>query len=364
VKSRIEKISIIIPSLNPSERLVKTITDLINDGATDIIVVDDGSNEETKKQFDIIRSFPECTVLVHPENSGKGKALKTAFKYFMENRTDKLGVVTADSDGQHKSKDIIRCAKILTSVENSMVLGVRDFKNGIVPKRNSFGNRVTAGAFKILYGINIRDTQTGLRGIRSENIPLMLEIRGNRFEYETNMLIEAEQQGIKFVEVEIETVYEEGSNERSHYRPFADTFAIFSRIFIYSIGGVASFGIDIGVFWLILSQFPNSFGAVGIFTCTAIARAISSFFNFSYNRWIVFRRKNNYTGSLLRYYSLVVVQMLISATLVWFLSRYVHQLGFVTFQKVIVDTILFCISYHIQQKWVFKANVFKHTDKN
>ncbi|MDR2590262.1 MAG: bifunctional glycosyltransferase family 2/GtrA family protein [Oscillospiraceae bacterium] len=364
MNSRIDNVSIIIPSFNPTDRLITTVTDLISDGVTDIIVVDDGSKNETKEQFDKIKEFPECTVLAHPENQGKGKALKTAFKYFSENRPNKLGVVTADSDGQHKSKDIIRCANILASVENSLVLGVRDFKSDNVPKRNSFGNRLTARVFKLLYGINIRDTQTGLRGIRVENIPLMLEIRGNRFEYETNMLIEAEQQGIKFIEVEIETVYEEGSNERSHYRPFADSFAIFTRIFIYSMGGVASFGIDIGIFWLILSLHPNSFGAVGIFTCTAIARAISSFFNFSYNRWIVFRRKNNYTGSLIRYYSLVVVQMLISATLVWFLSRYVHQLGFVTFQKVIVDTILFCISYHIQQKWVFKTNVLQHKDKN
>jgi len=238
-----------------------------------------------------------------------------------------------------------------------VVMGVRDFSKPEVPFRNALGNRTTALAFNALFGIKLRDTQTGLRGIPSQFIPLMLEIKGSRFEYETNMLIEIERCGIKFYQVDIETVYEEGSNKRSQYRPFMDSIMIFSRLVKYALTSLASFVVDINVFWLVFVFLGSYLGSWSILGSTVIARIISSFFNFNANRKIVFRRDKSFASHLWRYYALAVVQMLVSAGLLWALALLfdsVDYVGLLTVLKILVDTILFFASFYVQRRWVFK----------
>ena len=95
-----DNVQVIIPSLNPDEKLASTAAGMIEKGFTDVILVDDGSNEECRKEFEKIKEkYPDnITVLVHEVNKGKGRAMKTAFEYVLKERKDSQGVVTVDGD--------------------------------------------------------------------------------------------------------------------------------------------------------------------------------------------------------------------------------------------------------------------------
>lgn len=99
---------IVIPALNPPEQFVSYVDELIASGAEHLLLVDDGSSPEKKAIFETLEKHPQCTVLTHPVNMGKGRALKDAFTYILEQPQWKgLGVITADSDGQHLPADVL-----------------------------------------------------------------------------------------------------------------------------------------------------------------------------------------------------------------------------------------------------------------
>ena len=373
---RVDEISIIIPSFNPSESLERVVKGLIEVGFNDIIIVNDGSSAVHTEPFERLRKLTECTVLAHPKNKGKGAALKTALRFFEENRTGgseqnsqtpaKVGVVTVDGDGQHLANEVLKCANLLLTQHydgesektNAVILGTRDFSNPTVPGRNSFGNRLSVFAFRFFLGIKLRDTQTGLRGIPTRLIPMILKIDGKRFEYETNMLIELNRQGVAFIETDVETVYEKGSTQGSHFRPLIDSLMIFARLFKYTLSSLLSFLVDISIFGLVMTFFGASMGSWSILGSTVIARLVSSFVNFNLNRRLVFRRETAYRRHLLRYYTIAAAQMLASAGTVWVLSLLLGAGGSTRVLmplKILVDTGLFFLSYYFQSKWVFKS---------
>ena len=355
--SNVDTVSVIIPALNPTETLVHVAEGLIDAGFRDIIIVNDGSDQAHEEPFIIIGRYPECTILNHTGNLGKGAALKTAFSFFEQSREGKNGVVTVDADGQHLTEDVVKCALAVIRTDESVVIGVRDLYHENMPKRNSLGNRITAFTFRLLFGITLRDTQTGLRGFPSQYVPLMIAVPGTRFEYETNMLIELERRQIPFNQVDISTVYEEGSNKRSHFRPFIDSVAIFARILKYALSSVLSFLLDIGVFWIAIRVLSGFFGLWSIPVCTVIARVFSSFLNFNLNKLFVFKQKKAYGSHLWRYYTLATAQMLVSAGLLWILAHLLSEPGaawLLTLLKMLVDMALFFLSYYVQRRWVFR----------
>jgi putative flippase GtrA len=153
------------------------------------------------------------------------------------------------------------------------------------------------------------------------------------------MLLEIERRRIPFHEVEIETVYEQGSDDHSHFRPFVDAVIIFSQLMKYAMSSILSFLVDIGIFWLSIRAFGPALGLLGIPVCTAIARAFSSFLNFNLNKMFVFRRKKAYSSHLWRYYSLAVVQMLAAAGVLGVLSHVLvgsQSAGLLTVLKMLV----------------------------
>ena len=136
------------------------------------------------------------------------------------------GVITIDGDGQHLTRDIIACGNRMLREKKNVILGCRNFDLPEVPARSVAGNKTTSRMFLIFYGIRLSDTQTGLRAIPSEYLERFCEIEGERFEYETNMLLKMKRWGIPFSEQEIETVYED-ENEGSHYNTVKDSWRIF-----------------------------------------------------------------------------------------------------------------------------------------
>ena len=218
--------AIILPSLDPDRKFADVVKGLVDAGFEHIVIVDDGSDAAHQHWFDEAAAYPVCTVLHHGVNKGKGRALKTAFAHVAEKLPELKGVITIDGDGQHLLPDIIACADRMIENADKVVLGCRDFDQPGVPPRSVAGNKTTNRLFKLFYGITISDTQTGLRAIPQQFLPRFLEMEGERFEYETNMLLQMKKQNIVFLEQPIATVYDP-EDYSSHYNAVKDSWRIF-----------------------------------------------------------------------------------------------------------------------------------------
>lgn len=355
-----ENIIIVIPSLNPDEKLCATVKGLKEAGFNNILVVNDGSD---KKYLSFFPNEKEVTLLHHRVNRGKGAALKTAFRYIKNNLSEIEGIITVDGDGQHKPEDVAACANALDVNKKTAVLGCRDFSLPEVPARSRFGNRTTSLVFKLLCGMNVSDTQTGLRAFSRKLLPLLCKIEGERFEYETNMLLKFKSSDIEFSEVKIETVYIE-ENRTSHFHAIKDSIRVYSFILRFLLSSVVSFAADISIFYLLARLLGSVLGGSAELVATIGARIISSLINFSINKKKVFANKSATTPTLLKYYTLAIPQMALSALLVTMLTLLfkVNAEG-ATLIKVIVDAILFFLSYRIQQNWVFSDKKPKKKSK-
>lgn len=267
-------IYVAIPAYNPNEKLYVLCSALIDKGVQGIVLVNDGSEESVV--FERLEAdFKEIKVLTHRTNKGKGEALKTAFRYVLElsgeifpegkdggpgkvgsdvfkrgaplpvggvkpDSDDVLkggknffrnsgasldGVVTADADGQHKAEDIIKCMNVLRDNPDAFVLGCRTFDWVHMPLKSRIGNKHTIKRFRKATGVNITDTQTGLRGLGKDLIREAVFIDGSRFEYEMSMLTRFAYRH-KIIQVPIQSVYSEDSTKRSLFRPFRDSFKV------------------------------------------------------------------------------------------------------------------------------------------
>ena len=348
-------IAVILPCLNPSDGFDRVVDELLDAGFCDIVIVDDGSGTEFRGHFDRAAEDPRCHVLTHEENRGKGAALKTAFAWLLENRPECAGAVTVDGDGQHLTKDILACAAALSEDGGALVLGCRDFTGENVPPKSRVGNRVTRSVLRLLCGVKVSDTQTGLRAIPAAQFSRMLTIRGERYEYETNMLLELHRDKVPFREVPIETVYEDG-NAATHFRPIADSLRIYRFILLYVFSSFAASMLDLLVFHFLMLLLTEPDHNTAVLISTYGARACSAFFNFNVNRALVFGGRNGYGKTLLRYAVLAVCQAFVSAQLVAWLSGLASgEAGIVTtLIKFGVDTALFFLSFRVQQNWVFR----------
>ena len=356
-----QKILVVIPSLDPDERLLKVIQGVQEVGFTDILLVDDGSSEKNQHFFEEGAALG-CAVLHHGVNKGKGRALKTAFEWFMENRKDSVGAVTIDGDAQHLPHDIAACVDLMYKQEkDSLVLGVRNFNLPQVPPKSRFGNKLTSSVFRLFCGLKVSDTQTGLRVFPRGIIPKMLEISGERFEYETNMLLECKQSDIPIVEQTIETVYID-QNETTHFHPIKDSLRVYGIIIKFFISSVLSFVIDqilnILGYNLLFKLFAEG---ARQFCSSALARIISSLFNFTMNRKAVFKSDAPLVRTMARYYILWACQLLTSIGSVFLLSKVLPVKP--TIIKPFVDFLLYFVSFRIQQAWVFKPVPKKGTEE-
>lgn len=347
---------VVIPALNPIPNLISLVQGLLEWGVPQLIIVNDGSDSSYNYIFCELEKYEHCIVLTHEVNRGKGRALKTAFSYFLEHYSYYDGVVTADADGQHKEEDICRICEKLSLKQNSLILGVRNFREDNVPKRSYMGNMVTSRIFQLLYGTYLNDTQTGLRGLPSNELPWIAQLKGERYDYEINMLIKARRRNLNFTAIPIKTVYFD-NNSGSHYKTFKDSVPIFlcliSGLLQFSGATIISGCFDVISFFILNSFLFSSLSApVRILLSTVVARAISSIFNYLMNRRLIFDDMGKLRSSALRYYILCVIQIFVSYVLVYTASLYwkVNE----SIIKLLVDIILGFGSYQVQLRWVFQ----------
>ncbi|CAG9621137.1 bifunctional glycosyltransferase family 2/GtrA family protein [Sutcliffiella rhizosphaerae] len=345
-------VTILIPAYNPDHKLTELVRNTVKEGFQKIIVVNDGSRQECHHIFDELKKINQCTVLEHNLNQGKGQALKTAFAYFLKNSAGSEGLVTADADGQHAVEDMKKVAMRLYERPDSLVLGVRDFSAANIPFRSKFGNVLTKGVARFACGINVSDTQTGLRGIPASFLEKLLHVGGQRYEFEMNMLIECKTNNIDIEEVTIQTIYID-ENESSHFHPIIDSIKIYSVFFKFAVSSGLSFVLDVLLFALFVMLLNGVFVETYIIFATIFARVLSALFNFTVNRNVVF--KSAAPKAILKYFTLAVVQMLASALAVYLIYLMVGfgEVGI----KIIVDFLLFLVSFVIQREWVFKKRI-------
>lgn len=353
-------IPIVIPSYEPDDRLIVLLNDLDAKEMGPVIIVNDGSSEEYDhifEQAEAIIAKRGGKLISYRPNKGKGRALKTAFSYIAENMPGALGCVTADSDGQHTPECINKIFDAFREHPDDLIMGVREFNKKDIPWKSWFGNTVTIKVFSYVAGMKVNDTQSGLRGIPFRFMKELIDCKGERFEFETRMLLEcAGRYGL--TEIPIKTVYESKENHQTHFRPVADSIRIYKilgkKFFLYVFASLSSFVIDIILFHLFTLLFKDTFPAMYITYATVSARVISAVYNYFINYRVVFKSRASKAVSLTKYALLAVIQMSLSAgtvSLIVFLLPNVWE----TLVKAIVDTLLFFISYSVQQRLVFRA---------
>lgn len=348
-------VTVVLPSLNPDEKLMMVVKGLINEGFSDIVIVNDGSDSELMQPFEEAGQHKEVTILDHEVNKGKGRALKTAFEYCLKNRPNIDGVVTVDGDNQHRPDDIMACCRKMMERPGHVVLGVRDFSGDNVPKKSRYGNNITKFVFKVACGIKISDTQTGLRAIPSSLLKMMTEVSGERFEYETQMLLTLNQEEIPIDEVVISTVYID-ENSSTHFNPLKDSIKIYMVIFKFLLSSILSFVIDFGMFTAFVYLIGDKADrGIRILVATCIARIVSSVFNYTFNRKAVFKSDAAIHKSVIKYYILCICQTTVSYVLVFLFATLTNAVNLQeSLIKAVVDCILFLISFQIQRHWVFR----------
>lgn len=217
----------VIPCYNPPEVFSNIILELYSMGVRDAIIIDDGSNN---KRIFSIANKKGYTVIEHNTNKGKGEAIKSGIRYYRKHFINKYkGIVMIDCDGQHRVWDMDKVGQEMIH-SDKFTMGVRNFNIDGVPFRNKIGNKITSLVFKWMFGVYIKDTQTGLRGVPNRLIDTVLKIDGERYEYEISMLIDIVKMKEEIKEVEIETVYDNNEKRYSYFNPFKDSYRIYKEM--------------------------------------------------------------------------------------------------------------------------------------
>lgn len=349
---------VIIPAYEPTENFILYLKELTETDICAVIVVNDGSNETFDAIFSQVETMPKCTLLRHDVNRGKGAALKTAFDYCLVHFPENTVYVTADSDGQHLVNDVLRVAEEAAEYPDALVLGTRNFNKAGVPFRSRWGNRWTSLFFRFVHGIKVKDTQTGLRGFSYGLLTHLLDINGDRFEYEMNMLIATSKWDVPLRQVPIETVYNtEGLV--SHFQTLRDSGlimrAVFGSLGMYFLSSLISAVADVLIFLFLnnVIDIPGIFGcpvAWHVPIAKGVARVLSSIINVYFNFRYVFHGKG--ALSIVKYYILWACQLVASSAGVTLMIEVLHVPQVLS--VIIVDLTLALISYQIQKHWVFK----------
>ena len=339
--------ALIIPAYKPARELLALIERFQASPEFVPVVVDDGSGAEFEPIFSALPGH--VRLLRHPQNRGKGAALKTAFRYVLDSCPECDLAVTADADGQHRYEDILRVCETARAHPEALVLGSRMFE-GEVPLRSRLGNGITRHVFSIASGAKVYDTQTGLRAFGPQAMRRFIDVPGDRYEYEINMLLTAAQSGMPILEEKIETVYL-NDNASSHFNPFKDSIKIYLCILKFSASSLLAFVIDY-VLALLLKGLTAAWPAALSLNFSVIAaRVVSGTVNFTVNRRVVFKGNESLGRAIVKYVALAAVILGLNLLLMHLLTRL--GLSF-ALAKIITEVTLFVLSFVAQGKFVFR----------
>lgn len=343
-----ESISVLIPTFNPDNNLIKLIKELkekwdstLFRSELSVVIVDDGSDRKRSRELlDILSADKNIKILKHDRNMGKGIAIKSGLKYLQKKQTK--FIVTADSDGQHSPHDIYRILAFAIKKDN-LVLGVRDFSKKRVPLKSLFGNRVTSGIFFLVTGKKLTDTQTGLRAFPRSFIQKLLNIAGERYEYELNVLLETSSS--KSIDtITIDTIYLD-NNKKSFFRPIRDSVLVYSVFVKYCLISLLVSILDFAAIYLGTIFFPTIYSFV-------IVRFVTAHLYFFLMKTKAFRKKGGLTHQVLKYYALVLLNIILSSTI--FFNMYYEAKESFLVAYFLALVLMFFVNFFLQKKIVFR----------
>lgn len=212
-----ERYLVVIPALNAAAS-VPGVVEASLAHLPDVVVVNDGSTDATPDAA----AAAGATVLHHPQNLGKGAALKTGFRYALEHGFD--AVITIDADGQHLPSEIPKFVRAFRETGADLVIGDRShlFEGMLARRRNA--NRFSAWAISQCAGTRVGDSQSGFR-LYSASLLRDVEIHATGFAAESEIIVRAGRLGRKVISIPIDLGFVNGIST-SHYRPLLDTLRI------------------------------------------------------------------------------------------------------------------------------------------
>ena len=339
---------VIIPAFQPDKTLI-AITDQLWSMGCRMIVVDDGSGKEYQQIFEAINDV--AIILHHSENRGKGAAIKTALTYIKNEMWDNDVIGVMDADGQHSTQDMRKVLECAMKYKKTFVLGVRTFGKE-TPWKSRIGNGVTRKVFQLFSGVAVSDTQTGLRAFGMDLIEKLLLVKGERYEYEMNVLLKVAREKIPIIEVPIETIYHDKNNSCSHFHVVRDSIRIYADLLKFTLSSLSSFILDYLLFVLLIKIFPQK--ALFVILANICARIVSAFYNYSVNCRVVFHTDRKRTTAAA--YFVLAACVLGMNNLI--LNGFIQSFHFSAYPaKLCTEVLLFFISWLVQKQVIFKKRI-------
>jgi glycosyltransferase involved in cell wall biosynthesis len=196
-----------IAAYNEGKVIGGVIDEVKKQGFKNIIVVDDGSTDDTFKKA----QSKDVIVLRHILNRGKGAAVKTGIEAALRLGADYL--VTIDGDGQHDSSDAKKMVKLLNQ-GYQIVLGNRFNGKNKIPAFKKFANFFADFFVFLLTGVWVKDTQSGFRAFKSE-VFKKINLEHDRYEFESEIIYKMIYHRLKFTEIPIKVRYTPYSQQKA-----------------------------------------------------------------------------------------------------------------------------------------------------
>ena len=202
-----KRVLVVIPAFNEAPVIadvVKGARELFEKDKSakiDILVVDDRSSDATASEA----KKSGAKVISHILNTGAGGATLTGLGYARQNDYDI--VATMDADGQHSAKDVlVGIKKMLGEEDIDLLIGSRLINSDGMSKTKVIGNKGLSTLTHLLFGIDVTDSQSGLR-IYSKEALNNLEWKSSGYEFCSEMIWRAKQANLQVSEYPIEAIY-------------------------------------------------------------------------------------------------------------------------------------------------------------
>lgn len=214
---------VVLPAYNESSVVSQVIDEIKKHGYSNIIVVDDGSTDDTFK-----RAKEKGAIAVrHILNRGKGAAIKTGITAAKILNAER--VVTFDADGQHEPGDIDKALALLD--EYDVVLGRRNFGERHIPHHKKVGNFLGNVLTWMVFGLWVADSQSGMRAYSKKAMDL-IDTTADRYEYDSEIMREIVRNDLSYVEMPIRVRYTEYSQKKPNRQSFSSAVETVIRLLL------------------------------------------------------------------------------------------------------------------------------------
>lgn len=198
-----EETYIVVPAKNEGKRVAKVVQSIFEEGYSNVVVVDDGSDDDTAEHA----KNAGATVLKHLVNLGAGAATQTGIEYALARGAQTI--VTMDGDSQHFASDISKLVHHLENQNLDLVIGSRFLdSNNQIPTDRIVVNKLANLFSGIITGLFVTDSQSGMK-VMHANLASKMHFTFDGYEFCTEILKIAHQEKAKFDELPIQVKYPE-----------------------------------------------------------------------------------------------------------------------------------------------------------